>query len=66
MARGEGRKSWRDSDGDGDGEGFNSRASTHTTICLRPSRGLRMNLRVRRVTGESLSAMVSVVVMVSG
>lgn len=29
---------------------------THTTICLRPSRGLRMNLRVRRVTGESLSA----------
>lgn len=23
---------------------------THTTICLRPSRGLRMNLRVRRVT----------------
>jgi hypothetical protein len=26
---------------------------THTTICLRPSRGLRMNLRVRRVTGAS-------------
>lgn len=23
---------------------------THTTICLRASRGLRMNLRVRRVT----------------
>ena len=26
---------------------------THTTICLRPSRGLRMNLRVRRVTWDS-------------
>lgn len=36
------------------------RAFTHTTICLRPSRGLRMNLRVRRVTGASLSAMVAV------
>lgn len=33
---------------------------THTTICLRPSRGLRMNLRVRRVTGASESAMVAV------
>lgn len=32
---------------------------THTTICLRPSSGLRMNLRVRRVTGLSLSAMVA-------
>lgn len=40
------------------------RAITHTTICLRPSRGLRMNLRVRRVTGESLSAMVSMGVSV--
>lgn len=40
----------------------NSRAAgkTHTTICLRPSRGLRMNLRVRRVTGESESAMLTV------
>ena len=27
--------------------------STYTTICLRASRGLRMNLRVRRVTGAS-------------
>jgi hypothetical protein len=26
---------------------------TYTTICLRPRRGLRMNLRVRRVTCES-------------
>lgn len=43
--------------GAGDVEG---RAVTHTTICLRPSRGLRMNLRVRRVTGLSLSAMVAV------
>ena len=32
----------------GGGRGF-----THTTICLRPSRGLRMNLRVRRVTWPS-------------
>ena len=32
---------------------------THTTICLRPSRGLRMNLRVRRVTGESESAILT-------
>jgi hypothetical protein len=30
--------------------------STYTTICLRPRRGLRMNLRVRRVTGCSRSA----------
>jgi hypothetical protein len=30
---------------------------TYTTICLRPRRGLRMNLRVRRVTGCSRSAM---------
>jgi len=36
------------------------RGVTHTTICLRPSRGLRMNLRVRRVTGASESAMVAV------
>lgn len=39
---------------------------THTTICLRPSRGLRMNLRVRRVTGESLSAMFAVLKGLSG
>lgn len=32
---------------------------THTTICLRPRRGLRMNLRVRRVTGVSLSAILT-------
>lgn len=38
---------------------------THTTICLRPSRGLRMNLRVRRVTGASLSAMVAVLCCLS-
>ena len=30
---------------------------THTTICFRPRRALRMNLRVRSVTGCSLSAM---------
>ena len=30
--------------------------STYTTICLRPRRGLRMNLRVRSVTGCSRSA----------
>lgn len=35
------------------------RAPTHTTICLRPSSGLRMNLRVRRVTGVSASAMIA-------
>lgn len=29
---------------------------THTTICFRPRRALRMNLRVRSVTGCSLSA----------
>lgn len=40
----------------GDGIIKKSEGITHTTICLRPSRGLRMNLRVRRVTGESLSA----------
>lgn len=33
-------------------EGENQGGS-YTTICLRASRGLRMNLRVRRVTGES-------------
>lgn len=46
-----------------DRRGFGSadgRDKTHTTICLRPSRGLRMNLRVRRVTGASESAMVAV------
>ena len=37
-----------------------SKASTYTTICLRPRRALRMNLRVRRVTGCSLSAMLAV------
>ena len=31
----------------------------YTTICLRPRRALRMNLRVRRVTGCSLSAMMA-------
>ncbi len=31
---------------------------THTTICLRPSRGLRMNLRVRRVTWASAMVVV--------
>lgn len=38
---------------------------THTTICLRPSRGLRMNLRVRRVTGASESAIFATVEGVS-
>ena len=32
--------------------------ATYTTICLRPRRGLRMNLRVRSVTGCS-DAMIS-------
>ena len=32
---------------------------THTTICFRPRRALRMNLRVRSVTGCSLSAMLA-------
>lgn len=36
---------------------------THTTICLRPSRGLRMNLRVRRVTGESESAIFAMLLL---
>lgn len=40
--------------------------NTYTTICLRPRRGLRMNLRVRRVTGESLSAIFAVVDVVGG
>ena len=31
--------------------------NTHTTICFRPRREFRMNLRVRSVTGCSLSAM---------
>ena len=34
---------------------------TYTTICLRPRRGLRMNLRVRNVTGWSRSAMFAIV-----
>lgn len=34
--------------------------SAYTTICLRPRRGLRMNLRVRSVTGCSRSAIVMV------
>lgn len=33
-----------------------ARDITHTTNCLRASRGLRMNLRVRSVTGASESA----------
>lgn len=33
---------------------------THTTICLRPRRGLRINLRVRRVTGVSVSAIFAI------
>lgn len=33
---------------------------TYTTICLRPRRGLRMNLRVRKVTGVSESAIFAV------
>ena len=45
-----------------EGEGFSSSirrveqekvGGTHTTICLRASSGLRMNLRVRRVTWAS-------------
>lgn len=39
------------------------RNTTHTTICLRPRRGLRMNLRVRRVTGVSTSAIFAIWVM---
>jgi hypothetical protein len=35
-------------------------SNTHTTICLRPRRGLRMNLRVRRVTGVSESAILTI------
>lgn len=38
-------------------------SKTHTTICLRPRRGLRMNLRVRRVTGESVSAIFAIVML---
>ena len=30
---------------------------TYTTICLRPSNGLRMNLRVRRVTSDILAVL---------
>jgi len=43
-----------------DGAGKAGNGETHTTICLRPSRGLRMNLRVRSVTGESESAILAV------
>ena len=39
------------------GEGIHGfTGPTYTTICLRPRRGLRMNLRVRSVTGCSRSA----------
>ncbi len=30
---------------------------TYTTICLRPRRGFRMNLRVRRVTSAMVAAL---------
>lgn len=36
-----------------------SKGEAYTTICLRASRGLRMNLRVRRVTGVSAILVVS-------
>ena len=35
------------------------KGGSYTTICLRASRGLRMNLRVRRVTGVSAILVVS-------
>lgn len=41
------------------GRAGKSWVGTHTTICLRPSRGLRMNLRVRSVTGVSTSAILA-------
>lgn len=49
--------SWRDGSTTRRGR---AEGETHTTICLRPSRGLRMNLRVRSVTGESESAILAV------
>lgn len=36
-----------------------AKGNAYTTICLRASRGLRMNLRVRRVTGVSAILVVS-------
>lgn len=43
------------------------RRKTHTTICLRASSGLRMNLRVRRVTWDSdMIAMVVEIVVGAG
>jgi hypothetical protein len=39
------------------------RGETYTTICFRLRSWLRMNLRVRRVTGVSRSAMVAMVRM---
>jgi hypothetical protein len=38
---------------------YQGKINTHTTICLRPSSGLPMNLRVRNVTGVSLSAIIA-------
>jgi len=38
---------------------------TYTTICLRPSNGLRMNLRVRRVTSAMFATFDDVVVEIS-
>ena len=60
-----GREGSRGRSGAGCGRGWGTCGgsrdrSTHTTICLRPSRGLRMNLRVRRVTGASESAILAV------
>lgn len=37
-------------------DSMNDENATYTTICLRPRSGLRMNLRVRSVTGCSRSA----------
>lgn len=54
---GRGRGRWRESVTAG------LAGKTHTTICLRPSRGLRMNLRVRRVTGESESAIFAMLLL---
>jgi hypothetical protein len=42
------------------GRSAGKKKEPYTTICLRARRGLRMNLRVRRVTGAS--AMIVVVV----
>lgn len=49
--------------GIGGGRTAEAAGKTHTTICLRPSRGLRMNLRVRRVTGESESAIFAMLLL---